>query len=719
MSAELIDLASRRSPREIAEAVLANGYSVVPVARGTKGCRVIGWPRWCAAPPTAQDVAAWRDDVFGGVGIACGARTVGIDVDTIDAGECDRVEKLARETLGDTPLVRVGQPPKRLLVYRAVELADSMSVTGLDVIGMGRQFVAFAVHPKTNRPYSWGAASPLTLKASELPGVTNAAIRAFVVATGLPAIETEGGGRTQAIVRDGASGLVVDGREAHLLLCVLQTARTAPDASPEAWAESAWRDFSLTTDLITRPSKLSERDALRKARYLAKRIAGGRVEIGEQKLTVDDFWMYSPQHSYICTRTRDHWPATSVDARASWPIASGKAVRPSRWIDARRAVDQMTWAPGLPEIIEGQLVAEGGWTPSPNARVFNLYRPPSPPRGDASAAGRWLELLETLYPEEHAHLLRWFAARVQRPGDKINHGLVLGGAPGIGKDTLLAAIKRAVGYWNMREVAPATLVEPFNDWAKSVILRVSEAKDLGGSELSAANRYSLYEHMKVICAAPPEVLRVNEKHVRQYAIPNVLGVVVTTNYEDGLYLPADDRRFLVAWSERTRDEFNGDFWRDFWEWYDGGGFEHVATHLNTLDLAGFDLKAPPPMTAGKLAMIDAGRDVHLGPIGEALDKMRAAGLRTDAVTPQDLVAHGDSAEVYELLTSAKNARNVPRVMAVWGYVKVISDAKDGRWSVDGTRVPVYARRDLTHAERLAAVRALCASTRTATDQRAF
>ena len=52
--------------------------------------------------------------------------------------------------------------------------------------------------------------------------------------------------------------------------------------------------------------------------------------------------------------------------------------------------------------------------------------------------------------------------------------------------------------------------------------------------------------------APPDVLRVNEKFLREYYIFNVIGFIITTNHRtDGIYLPADDRRHYVAWSERS------------------------------------------------------------------------------------------------------------------------------------------------------------------------
>ena len=40
------------------------------------------------------------------------------------------------------------------------------------------------------------------------------------------------------------------------------------------------------------------------------------------------------------------------------------------------------------------------------------------------------------------------------------------------------------------------------------------------------------------------------KIAHEYSIPNVTGVVITTNHKtDGIYLPADDRRHFVAWTD--------------------------------------------------------------------------------------------------------------------------------------------------------------------------
>src|SRR5205814_3802730 len=150
---------------------------------------------------------------------------------------------------------------------------------------------------------------------------------------------------------------------------------------------------------------------------------------------------------------------------------------------------------------------------------------------------------------------------------KINHALVLGGKPGIGKDTLLEPVKIAIGPWNFADISPSHLLGRFNGFVKSVILRISEARDLGD-----VDRYAFYERSKVYLAAPPDVLRVDEKNIREYAVWNVTGVIITSNHRtDSLYLPADDRRHYVAWTSLVNTDFTPEYWTRLYGWYATGG----------------------------------------------------------------------------------------------------------------------------------------------------
>ena len=419
-----------------------------------------------------------------------------------------------------------------------------------------------------------------------------------------------------------------------------------------------------------------------------------------------DFYAYLPTGAYLHVPTRAHWPHSSVDtAVEAWPenpFKPGEPMKPSAWLAQQRPVHQMTWSPDDPLIIEDRVLDAGGWMAHRGNRVFNLYRPPIPQSGNPADVAPWLDHLRAIYPAEWEHILCWLAQRVQRPGQKVNHAIVLGGSQGIGKDTLLEPLKLGVGAWNCHEISPAQMMGRFNGWAKSVIVRVSEARDLGDTD-----RFAFYDHAKTYIAAPPDVIRVDEKHLREHYVLNVMGVVITTNHKtDGIYLPEDDRRHYVAWSDATKEDFSEGYWRRLWSWYAGGGLANVVAYLRTLDLAGFDPKAPPPKTAAFWAIVGASQAPEDSELRDVLDYLR----QPDALTLEMLVGGARALGMNELadeLADRKNRRRVPHKLERAGYVPVRNpDADDGLFKVGGKRQAVYGRKSATTAAHIRAARGL-------------
>jgi hypothetical protein len=446
----------------------------------------------------------------------------------------------------------------------------------------------------------------------------------------------------------------------------------------------------------------------------------------DEGVSLQDFYAYMPMHKYFFAPSRELWPASSVDARVP-PIplldpngnpilhARGKRrgesveIAPSDWLDKHQPVEQVTWAPGEDMVIRNRLISEGGWIRRRRVSCFNLYRPPVLTRGDPKKAGPWVRHVLRVYPDkaEARHIIRWLAHRVQHPAEKINHALVLGGEQGIGKDTIIEPVKRAVGPWNGQEESPRTILESrFNGYLKAVILRISEARDLGEAE-----RHTFYEHMKAIIAAPPDVLRINEKNVREYYIPNVVGVLITTNHKtDGIHLPEDDRRHYVAWSPRTRSEFSEQYFTDFYRWLDTGGDRHVAAYLASLDLSGFNPKAPPPQTQAFWDIVNVSRVPENAGLADLLDQLN----NPDAVTIARIIdstrdADGSPSEFGEWLKDRCNRRKIPHRMEACGYVAVRNpDAKDGLWKISGARQAVYSKVAMSPSARLQAATNLTA-----------
>lgn len=404
-------------------------------------------------------------------------------------------------------------------------------------------------------------------------------------------------------------------------------------------------------------------------------------------IRVEDFHAYLPAHNYIYEPTGEMWPAASVNAKLT---GSGKKTA-AQWLDEHRAVVQITWTPAEPRIIDGKVIHSGGWISHPGVHVFNQYRPPQEVDGDPDDVNPWLEHIAHIYPRDCDHIVGWLAHRCQRPGEKVNHALLLGGAPGIGKDTMLDPVRQAVGPWNFQEISPQQMLGRFNGFLKSVILRINETRDLGEMD-----RYQFYEHSKPYLASPPEVLNCDEKHIREYYVPNVMGVILTTNNKtNGIYLPADDRRHYVAWSAVTAESLPHGYFDKIYRWYELGGRENVIAYLRTYDLTDFDSKLTPPKTQAFYEIVDANRSPEDAEMADTLERMKYP----DALTIPQLAEHAAD-EFQKWLNDRKNRRLIPHRLETAGYQPVRNATADqGLWKVDGKRQTVYAKKTLDFKEQ--------------------
>lgn len=167
-----------------------NGYHAIPIIPGQKrpGWRAGGaeyplekWQTYCATAPTDDELSAW-EAVEAGVGIALG-NVVAIDIDILDPDLAHRAEAEILAIVGaDEAPVRVGQYPKRVLIFRTDETIKSRSKAwqgeggdrnGLEILSHGRQVVAAGIHPATGRLYVWRGGAPDTVHVDDLPTLTN------------------------------------------------------------------------------------------------------------------------------------------------------------------------------------------------------------------------------------------------------------------------------------------------------------------------------------------------------------------------------------------------------------------------------------------------------------------------------------------------------------------------------------------------------------------
>jgi hypothetical protein len=424
--------------------------------------------------------------------------------------------------------------------------------------------------------------------------------------------------------------------------------------------------------------------------------------------SLDDFCSYAPSRCCIYLPCKTMWPNASVDDRLppmpllkpdGTPVLNSKGkpvmISASEWLAKYRSVESLTWDPGKPAFIHDYVVVDGGYIEKPGATTLNFYRPPPKIElGDAEQALPWVEHWHALYPADEAkHIIAWLSCRVQHPGVKINHALVLGGAPKIGKDTLLEGVVRTVGEWNFQNIKLNHLISKNNAYFKTLITRLSEARDVG--EQGHIDRYRLYDHMKDMLAIPPDTMRVNEKYISEYYILNRFGMVVTTNYRTALHLKADDRRHFVGFSERRGEEFPAEFWNRFWGWYEAGGFNHVAALLYRYDLSGFDPKAEPPKTNAFWDMVQADRGTTFGELADAIDKLG----NPLALTFDELMVVAPGLESLHNPVGRK-AASYQLTECQYLPIRNPSAKTDGLWRINGRRQVIYVHADQPSEQRV-------------------
>lgn len=158
----------------------------LPDTRQWRG--LLGWTKWETTAADIEKYATWP-----GVGI--GLRTgvlVGVDIDIFtNKALADAIEEIFITELGLAPQ-RIGYYPKRLLLYRLngepqgkrkIEYSRQDENGIIEILGKGQQCVAYGIHPKTGKPYSWTDAldnedGPASVTFDKLPEVTNEQIDA-------------------------------------------------------------------------------------------------------------------------------------------------------------------------------------------------------------------------------------------------------------------------------------------------------------------------------------------------------------------------------------------------------------------------------------------------------------------------------------------------------------------------------------------------------------
>jgi hypothetical protein len=258
-----------------------------------------------------------------------------------------------------------------------------------------------------------------------------------------------------------------------------------------------------------------------------------------------------------------------------------------------RMLQGITYAPGRAVLCEhvGQVFGNK-WR---NARPDCVGGDPGP----------WLAHVERLIsdPAERQHLLDAMAFKVQNPGVKINHALLIGGVPGAGKDSMIAPLLYAIGGENKTNCTSVEAAELQQVWGYFLENEVIIFNELRQSE--AIDRRALENRLKPILAAPPELLTVQRKGQHPISVVNQSLVIGMTNYRDAIAIPSEDRRWWVTWTDapRMREEDS----LALWAYFKAGGLQAGAAYLRQRDVSRFNPSATPPWTDAKTIMVGSAR----------------------------------------------------------------------------------------------------------------
>jgi len=382
---------------------------------------------------------------------------------------------------------------------------------------------------------------------------------------------------------------------------------------------------------------------------------------------------------------REDWP-TRADGRNGQlrPFPPSQAIND---VDTGLTVEGSTWWPGLPQFIENRIITDRGALTIPGAVTYNTYVPPdhSNLRHNRNP-DKWINHVKFLFPDplEHEHFFDFAAHMIQRPDEKVNHGIVIAGAQGIGKDTAMLPLRRGVGEWNAAEIEPDVISRQYNGYVKSVMLVINEVRP-HDEDHKASN---FYNQLKPLLAAPPEMTPMEVKYANTIYVRNLCHTILTTNEPLTMYIPIEDRRLFVMTSPlpdpKQAPIFSDLYFREMYDYLDDGGSDAAVRWLCNRNIFEFNPGDPPPMTHGKKAIIESANLIRRTLADEIFELFKDeihGGIAPDIIFAKDFldfVIQGPFFDDTKNAIKAVQARNFHFKMDERGY-EPIKNPEASEW----------------------------------------
>lgn len=632
---------------EIRNTLLANGYTPLPLAQ--KGCYVKGWSRVEVTEEWLKQYA--RQARYPNTGLRCD-KLLAFDIDVLNEALADDVEQRIEACVGRTDLCRVGQWPKRLLLYRVKGKPGKTARTGrygnhmVELLcSHGRQFAGFGRHP-SGVDYEWcDDTSPLGVPFKKLPAVDYEAAEhalaecdKLLKATGLPLMRKA---HAQGLHADQEFDLT-DGFEIKLNNGELVTwGELKPDLTKEGVFGNIKREDGEFGDsdavhfyIATGSGEPCAHDFVHDCTHweqpitpeLADVLPDAENNIGETDLFTDDAladlvenWVLlkdgtvrhieHPQRLFDLPKFHSAMQHLTVPApTARNPAATEPATK--AWAKDFRAM-RADYAALRPDHPTDAFVDDEGLT------AFNTYNPVvHEQRGGEHET--FLEFIEHLVPEhEETELyLDWLSLKIQRPGWRMHGMMMVTPEYGTGRGTLTQIMQKLMGLQYVREIPLSQLIgqggqAQFNDYmADCLMVCVPEALEENEDQHRWMARHAAYEQLKLVCDPISQQIHVRRKFGRNSTEWCYASIFISSNHVDALAIEQGDRRLIVLDNTETPlYDAPRDLGVRIHEWAKrpnniGGLYHWLATRVDVDDLVKqYDPFGPPPSTPAKERMI--------------------------------------------------------------------------------------------------------------------
>ena len=295
---------------------------------------------------------------------------------------------------------------------------------------------------------------------------------------------------------------------------------------------------------------------------------------------------------------------------------------------------------------------------------LNSYAPVDlvPAKGNGKLVERIIGHIKHLLPDEREQqiVINYLAHNVQRPGVKLQWGVVLQGVQGDGKTLLSELMQLVMGINNVRLLNVQTLESNFSAWAAGQCMTFIEEL-----KLDNFRKYEILNNLKPYISN--QVVEVTAKGKDPRVMLNTTNYFALTNFKDALPLDDKDRRYCILFSQWQSSgklaEFeaaNPNYYHNIYEDMRDGADELLWWLLNhDIPQSFLDTKRAPT-TAAKHAMSMLAKSDGFLLVEDAIAEFQTNMINDEVVNLTALIGHTSSAfaEGYEHFPKTNAVKNI-------------------------------------------------------------